>query len=371
MMTLDCSFTSGPFYSIIGNAYQCKVEATTKVDNNYKKVQKINGIHQDINSNKACQMLWTRGIIFHYIPRGIGDHFENLEAIWIHWSGLKELSNLEQFPNLRYIYARHNELTELKSDVFKNNSLIEWIDLKHNNLKFIDGQIFLPFKNMTNLNLKDNYCIDQHYHGKLGRPPPHTPIPLWEINFEININCHRPEEIFCTINNISHQGENFLTCSGKGTDIKYQNSTLFRVLYNRNETQINVTEGFLVRNQHFNYFPTNFHVHLPNLKAIQIIGSGLQELTAENLKNFPELKSLWLPRNNIKTLLDGVFEKNSKLEKLSLYQNELKIINARVLMPLKNLVFVSFENNECISRAAWDENLSELKNEVALKCDKD
>lgn len=369
-MTLDCSFTSGPFYSVIGYAYQCKVESTTKVESNYKIVQKINGIHNDMNSNLACQMLWVRATIFHYIPRGIGDHFVNLEAIWIHYGGLKELSNLEQFPNLRYIYARHNELFELKSDVFKNNPNIEWVDLRYNNLKFIDGQIFLPFINMTNLNLKDNYCINQHYHGKLGaRPPPHTPIPLWDINYEINVNCHRSNEIYCMMETISHQGLKYFTCHAKGTDITLNNSTIYRILYNRNETQSNLTEGFLVRNQHFKYFPNNFHIHLPNLKAIQIIKSGLKQLTFENMKNFPELNSLWLPLNEIENLLNGVFDRNLKLENLSLYGNKLNMVQARVLMPLKSLNFVSFEKNICIDRAATVKNLNEMKNEVAAKCD--
>lgn len=367
-MTLDCSFNSGPFYSVIGFAYQCKVEETTKIVNDYKIVQKINGIHHDTNSNQACQMLWVRGTIFHYIPRGIGDHFENLEAIWIHYGGLKELSNLEQFPNLRYIFARNNELTELRSDVFKNNPNMEWLDLKHNNLTFIDGQIFLPFLNMTNLNLRDNYCIDEHYYGKI-RPPPHSAIPLENISYEINVNCHRIEEIFCAMQIVSHQGENYYTCSGKGTNVNEPNVSLSRVLFNSNETLTNETEGILVRNQHFKYFPLNLHLLLPNLKAIQIIACGLKELTVENMKNFPNLKYLWLPLNQIEILLNGVFENNSKLKKLSLYGNKLKMIQARVLMPLKNLLYVSFEKNECIDTAATAENLNEMKNEVAAKCD--
>lgn len=166
-MTLDCEFVNGPFYSIIGFAYQCKVQISTQVVSDFKVVDTVNGVHQDSNSNAACQMLWVHGTIFHYIPRGIGEHFTDLEAIWIHYGGLKELKHLEQFPNLRYVYARHNQLEELSSDVFKGNPLIEWVDLRHNRLKFIDGEIFMAFGNLTNLNLKNNYCIDKQFLGKL------------------------------------------------------------------------------------------------------------------------------------------------------------------------------------------------------------
>lgn len=96
---------------------------------------------------------------------------------------------------------------------------------------------------------------------------------------------------------------------------------------------------------------------------------SLKELTAENMENFPELKSLWLPNNKIENLKNGVFDKNLKLEKLSLYGNNLTMVQARVLMPLKKLFFVSFEKNPCINKAAWLENLNDMKNEVALKCD--
>lgn len=369
-MTLDCSFVEGPFYSIVGAAYQCKVQNTTIVVNDYKIVNSINGIHHDMNSNLACQMLWVYGTIFNYIPRGIGDHFENLEAIWIQHGGLKELSNLEQFPNLRFIYARYNNLRELRSDVFKNNPTMEWLDLKYNNLTFIDGQIFLPFKNLTNLNFEYNYCIDNHYHAKL-RSDYNYSMPVWKICHEINVNCHRPEELFCAMETISHQGTPYFTCHAKGTDVNDRNSTLSRILFNQDEKKTLETQGIYIRYQHFKHFPNNLHTLLPNLQAIQIIGSELKELTFETMKNFPELRSLWLPLNHVEILLNGIFEKNPKLEKLSFYGNRLKMIGSRVLMPLKNLIFASFEKTDCIDMSAWSESLNELKNQVAIKCDEE
>lgn len=166
-MTLDCEFVNGPFYSIIGYAYQCRVQDTTKIVSDFKFVDSVNGNHQNSNSNSACQMLFVWGTIFHFIPRGIGEFLTGLEAIWIHYGGLKKLKNLEQFPNLRYIYARHNEIEELSPDVFKENLNMEWIDLQFNHIKLIDGAIFLNFANLTNLNLRNNYCIDKHYNGKM------------------------------------------------------------------------------------------------------------------------------------------------------------------------------------------------------------
>lgn len=124
-----------------------------------------------------------------------------------------------------------------------------------------------------------------------------------------------------------------------------------------------------MRHQNFKYFPLNLSVLMSNLKAIQIIGCGLRELNASDLKNFTELTSLWLPRNEIEILRSGTFDGNLKLRKLSLFGNQLKIIESNILTPLKSLVFVSFERNLCIDMSGDDDNLNELKGEITIKCE--
>jgi hypothetical protein len=42
------------------------------------------------------------------------------------------------------------------------------VDLRDNRLTFVDGEIFVAFPMMQNVNLKKNYCIDEHHHGKIG-----------------------------------------------------------------------------------------------------------------------------------------------------------------------------------------------------------
>lgn len=102
--------------------------------------------------------------------------------------------------------------------------------------------------------------------------------------------------------------------------------------------------------------------------AIQIINSGLKELNFHDLKHYAELKSLWLPRNKIQVLENGVFENNFKLEKLSLYGNDLKVIESHVLIPLQFLKFVSFEKNPCIDFAASESGQFEDLKKIARLC---
>lgn len=195
--------------------------------------------------------------------------------------------------------------------------------------------------------------------------PTSTTLNLTEIRLEIDINCHWFNEIFCAMETVSHQGTPFSTCSGKGTSITSQNSTLTKILFNKNET----LEALLIRNQNFKYFPLNLSDLMPDLKAIQIIASGLREITARDLENFTNLTSLWLPRNEIETLESGIFDKNLKLRKLSFYGNNLKFIGATILDGLKSLIFVSFERNVCIDLAGeGEEGVNLMKHEISVRC---
>ena len=71
--------------------------------NEYHVINDVNGRQYDANSHSEVQMLWVTGTPFHYIPFGIGKFFDNLEAIWIRYCGLKKLEyeKMKQFPGLR------------------------------------------------------------------------------------------------------------------------------------------------------------------------------------------------------------------------------------------------------------------------------
>lgn len=172
---------------------------------------------------------------------------------------------------------------------------------------------------------------------------------------------------------MSHHGVDYFTCSGKGTAINFKNMTIQRVLHNLNaSTHENIlidTHALYIRYQNFTNFPLNLHEFLPNLNAIQLIGCGLRELNAEDLKNFINLKSLWLPLNHVEVLKNGVFDKNLKLKKLSLFGNRLSVIEPNVLTPLKYLKFVSFERNKCIDATAEGSDISLIMiNEIQSNC---
>ncbi|KAL7015919.1 hypothetical protein ACKWTF_016732 [Chironomus riparius] len=367
--TLFCTFTDGPYYSIVGNPYQCKVENETKIVNEYHVINDVNGRQYDANSHSEVQMLWVTGTTFHYIPFGIGKFFDNLEAIWIRYGGLKKLEHekMKQFPNLRYLYLRYNSIRVLKPDVFKGNPKLEWIDFKGNRLTYVDGEIFLAFTKLQNLNFKKNYCIDQQHNIHHGKFISHD--TLLHVKYVIDMNCHLPQEIYCSLYNMSHQGTEYFSCSSKGTAINHNNVTISRVLHNKNETYLKDIHGLAIHNQNFTNFPRNLHKFFPGLMAIQIVNCGLRNLTFDDVKHYTNLKTLWLPLNHIEALEKGIFNQNLKLEKFTFYGNNLKKIDSNVLKPLKFLLFVSFEKNNCIDMAANNEgDMEVLKGRIAWFC---
>lgn len=168
---------------------------------------------------------------------------------------------------------------------------------------------------------------------------------------------------------MSHQGTEYFTCSSKGTAINHSNVTLSRVLHNKNETVFKDTHGLSISNQNFTNFPKNLHEFFPDLMAIQIISCGLKSLSFDDVKHYANLKSLWLPLNNIEVLEAGLFSLNLKLEKLTFYGNKLKIIDSNVLKPLTSLKFASFQKNSCVDMAASDDKeLEDLKGRIAWFC---
>lgn len=99
----------------------------------------------------------------HFFPQGIEKSFPNLIAIYMNDGSLSELhqSDLQPFPQLRYLDFFENQLERIESDLFKFNSELEVIWLSDNRIKFIDPNVFDHLTKLTHLFLMDNVCIQQ------------------------------------------------------------------------------------------------------------------------------------------------------------------------------------------------------------------
>lgn len=117
----------------------------------------------------------------------------------------------------------------------------------------------------------------------------------------------------------------------------------------RNNQQIH---GFRINSLTVHYFP---HVKaFPNLIGISIENCHLKELNQKDLMLYPKLKELWLEKNDIKLLEEGLFDDNKELFYINLRSNKLLHIDQGVFEHIPKLAILYLNWNTCIDKQAPD-----------------
>jgi Leucine rich repeat len=99
----------------------------------------------------------------HYVPRGLGTFFPDLQHIWFWHNGLKaiEKSDLEQFKNLKEIFLAGNWIQHLDSDLFVFNTKLTHIDLSYNPLVQVGENLLLPLVNLQEATFAHSNCVNK------------------------------------------------------------------------------------------------------------------------------------------------------------------------------------------------------------------
>jgi hypothetical protein len=122
-------------------------------------------------------------------------------------------------------------------------------------------------------------------------------------------------------------------------------------------------------NQQMEYFPIGFTKFFKNIVAVHAGMNKLKHLEKYDLKEFVKMRYLYLYSNLLEVLQSDVFEYSFALEYVSFYNNRLKYIGAKILLPLKRLRNAYFNKNICIDKqAASEQGMSELRMEIELQC---
>lgn len=103
-----------------------------------------------------------------YFPHEVTKYFENLNSIWIHDSGLREITknDLKEYKNLRVLKLESGNLKVLEKNLFNFTPNLEVVDLMNNLIFFIDTKVFGSLNHLTNLDLRMNGCKeDFNYAG--------------------------------------------------------------------------------------------------------------------------------------------------------------------------------------------------------------
>lgn len=110
---------------------------------------------------------------------------------------------------------------------------------------------------------------------------------------------------------------------------------------------------FRIENQVCHFLPKNMEKFFPILRKLDVVNSGLLELTQQDLSVFPNLRSIDMKRNNLVSLDKNLFEKNEMITSIDFRYNKLQFIAADAFKPLKHLAYAWFEGNVCVSKDDW------------------
>ncbi|KAG5680349.1 hypothetical protein PVAND_009859 [Polypedilum vanderplanki] len=142
--------------------------------------------------------------------------------------------------------------------------------------------------------------------------------------------------------------------------IEYQCKVQNNEIFNENRVTIEKAEGehkngksdddvkfFVITGAKLQFFPRNLENVFKNLELIFIWNSKLIEITSEDLKPFPKLKSFKLEENPIEVIREDLFINNPDLEVLYLENNKINHIDPKALSHLNKLRAIWFKNNLC------------------------
>ena len=176
----------------------------------------------------------------------------------------------------------------------------------------------------------------------------------FDCKFRHNYKFHLKKVYECYVKNITDKTDSF---SVTGTHL---------------EGKRNVdVESLCLFNIETKKIPSGISKIFPNLTGLYWWYAKLPEISANDLKQFPNLVVIDLLKNNIKTLEGGIFHHTLNLTVVNIDRNPLKRVDDYLLDGLNLLRNASFLSSRCINFVATNQSsLIELKQKISENCQK-
>jgi hypothetical protein len=160
---LRCKFTLTHHVLLLDNTYTCEVSGSYSITRKGDQVTSIVGAHMPGKSNDDVLMFKADAARFEYFPRGLEKFFKNLQSIFINYSRLREIRqiDLRPFTKLRHIDLYDNKIEVLEQDLFKYNRELEEIWMSNNNIKVVDMTAFDGLRKLKALYFGGNICVGE------------------------------------------------------------------------------------------------------------------------------------------------------------------------------------------------------------------
>lgn len=166
---ITCDYKTDTDWWAINDVYYCDVKFDVEITKSNAVVTSIDGSHSNYNSNADVVGFRAQNVKLHYFPQGLSKFFdaEKIKFIAVWSTGLKEIhqGDLYPFTKLRVLSLWNNDFEVLERDLFKFNPEINYLGLGKNKIKFVDGNVFRPLKNLHSLYIDGNRCISKEAVG--------------------------------------------------------------------------------------------------------------------------------------------------------------------------------------------------------------
>lgn len=123
------------------------------------------------------------------------------------------------------------------------------------------------------------------------------------------------------------------------------------------------------QNLNMSRLPRDIHKIFPNIEGIEFHNANLSTISADDLKPFPEIKVFSSYFNKIVSLDGDLFKYTPKLKWLLFHASQIKHVGHDLIKDLKDLEFVNFETNPCISAyGSTAKKIQEINDQLPIKC---
>lgn len=168
-------------WAVIGTRYSCSANVLDSEDTTI--INEIDGPHLEGRSDADVEVIRvSNDRLINRIPSGFGNFFPNLLLVDWFRGNLTTIAadHLEQFPNLIMLNLEHNSLVSLDGDLFKPLKKLQWIAISNNLLQHAGHGLLDDLDDLVTAHFEVNPCIN-FFAG--------TPERMQELRTQLTIQC--------------------------------------------------------------------------------------------------------------------------------------------------------------------------------------
>lgn len=134
-------------------------------------------------------------------------------------------------------------------------------------------------------------------------------------------------------------------------------------------TNIYHVEYLTVVRENLSFVPQNIDLFMPNIRSIMFKNGNLNKISAEDLRQFPQLEVLSITYNRLVSIDGNLFMDTPYLRHISFEGNAIRNVGQDLVTYLYDLEYLSFRRNLCVNReAATPEAIMTLGMQLPAVC---